>query len=535
LSLRTLSGVDFNETDLCAETKTEVLETPVTMEVMDVPFPDGLKPVMVDVFHDGAVRGRAFVVPRLLKAITRFPTVPCLKNYLVVAYTVQKKTEQAVAATEALLEAHPDYLFGRAMAATLRIRKGLLAEALVLLGPSLRLGDLYPETRVFHISEVRAYYHAAGMYHLATGNEAACQGIIEALQHLVPDAPEVTSLLHETANKRIEDLRKRMEQAQRTAIRVKEPEIPATEDFSNYELSFLHDEIFALFDYGYDLPPAKIRAILGLPRESLVADLKTLLEDAIRTGPAVLREINEFDGDEFTGPHNALHFLAELKASEVLETVLDFFSQHSELLEMWLGETSFRELLYPYAESSLDRLAECMKQPGRSSIARDGVVEAVARLALRNPSRRAEVISWFTELLEFFAASPPEHNILDTEVVSGMVWQLCDMRAAETLPLIRSLYDLNLVSEVQVGTYESIEQDIVGPIDARKQRPAQPMMEYYRGRTTPETPPVILRGGIESLLERPAVASPQPAEPYAGRNDPCPCGSGRKFKKCCMP
>jgi SEC-C motif-containing protein len=23
------------------------------------------------------------------------------------------------------------------------------------------------------------------------------------------------------------------------------------------------------------------------------------------------------------------------------------------------------------------------------------------------------------------------------------------------------------------------------------------------------------------------------ASPRAGRNDPCPCGSGKKFKKCC--
>ena len=23
--------------------------------------------------------------------------------------------------------------------------------------------------------------------------------------------------------------------------------------------------------------------------------------------------------------------------------------------------------------------------------------------------------------------------------------------------------------------------------------------------------------------------------PLAGRNEPCPCGSGRKYKKCCMP
>jgi SWIM/SEC-C metal-binding protein len=27
---------------------------------------------------------------------------------------------------------------------------------------------------------------------------------------------------------------------------------------------------------------------------------------------------------------------------------------------------------------------------------------------------------------------------------------------------------------------------------------------------------------------------PKQAGPKVGRNDPCPCGSGKKFKKCCM-
>ncbi len=29
------------------------------------------------------------------------------------------------------------------------------------------------------------------------------------------------------------------------------------------------------------------------------------------------------------------------------------------------------------------------------------------------------------------------------------------------------------------------------------------------------------------------ILQPLRAEPKAGRNDPCPCGSGKKFKKCC--
>lgn len=35
---------------------------------------------------------------------------------------------------------------------------------------------------------------------------------------------------------------------------------------------------------------------------------------------------------------------------------------------------------------------------------------------------------------------------------------------------------------------------------------------------------------VEQLLNRPA---PSKAHQRAGRNDPCPCGSGLKYKKCC--
>jgi SWIM/SEC-C metal-binding protein len=36
---------------------------------------------------------------------------------------------------------------------------------------------------------------------------------------------------------------------------------------------------------------------------------------------------------------------------------------------------------------------------------------------------------------------------------------------------------------------------------------------------------------VERLLNPP---TPMRAEPTVGRNDPCPCGSGLKFKKCCL-
>ncbi|MBI3845321.1 MAG: SEC-C domain-containing protein [Planctomycetes bacterium] len=41
-----------------------------------------------------------------------------------------------------------------------------------------------------------------------------------------------------------------------------------------------------------------------------------------------------------------------------------------------------------------------------------------------------------------------------------------------------------------------------------------------------------LEGDFE--FELPEKAIPITAAPKVGRNDPCPCGSGKKHKRCCL-
>jgi SWIM/SEC-C metal-binding protein len=50
----------------------------------------------------------------------------------------------------------------------------------------------------------------------------------------------------------------------------------------------------------------------------------------------------------------------------------------------------------------------------------------------------------------------------------------------------------------------------------------------YKIELEPDKPEDIT--DLEILLNWPA---PQVAEKKVGRNDPCPCGSGKKYKKCC--
>jgi hypothetical protein len=62
-------------------------------------------------------------------------------------------------------------------------------------------------------------------------------------------------------------------------------------------------------------------------------------------------------------------------------------------------------------------------------------------------------------------------------------------------------------------------------IDARQKRWAEED-QRHRDRETADTP-----WNDTSLFQGPYMRD----TPKVGRNDPCPCGSGRKYKKCCLP
>jgi tetratricopeptide (TPR) repeat protein len=58
-------------------------------------------------------------------------------------------------------------------------------------------------------------------------------------------------------------------------------------------------------------------------------------------------------------------------------------------------------------------------------------------------------------------------------------------------------------------------------------------MLYQRGKKYKK---LVRRAGIDFDDDEPEDAPPEPvrrAQPKVGRNDPCPCGSGKKYKRCC--
>ena len=102
-----------------------------------------------------------------------------------------------------------------------------------------------------------------------------------------------------------------------------------------------------------------------------------------------------------------------------------------------------------------------------------------------------------------------------------------DIEAVALFPELRRAYDGGLIDPSSIGPDE---------LDAVEAAPRGSVLEETLDRQPPIDDVVDATSWWRRFEggSRPAVATePYRAPPKVGRNEPCPCGSGKKFKKCC--
>lgn len=497
-------------------------------------FPDGLDPGRIRQLYDLAVAASPRAVTELKPLIERFPQVPVLRNFLSVAYHGMKKHREAIKVEEETLRVHPDYFFARLSKGTRLLEAGKTDEARDWLG-GLRLSVFAPGVRPFHHSHWQQFYALVTEWYIAVEKLEEAEGVILALEKKGASEPILETLRGRIQLKRIEIMRDRVMRDKKHEILVRPPKFPHLRSDPGRP-GFQHEEIDALYEFGTDLPKKLVDLIHVLPRETVVADLEAVVEDAIVRGPWFLGATAEDESGWFA--LHALFLLGEIGATGSIPVALRFLEQHPDLIDHWFGDFVSWQPFLPLVGPHLPLLAEWMKKPGVSSFGKDPIAEAVGQLALHDPARRKEVVAWVDGLMEFFLGCPDDTNVLDTRVITGLVCVAMDLQAAELLPRIEALFAKNLVSELMVGGLEDVVAEIMAAPDPAKRKERLPMLSFYRKLSTPAD----VRGGPQDAgkdyreLFGPAAtpASPVAGAPEVGRNDPCPCGSGKKFKKCCL-
>lgn len=463
--------------------------------------------------------GDPVVIPALVKAVKRCPENPTLKNHLMLAYKMAGRDRMADAVLKELAKNHPDYLFTRIELALRTLRKDNLGGAVKLLGPDLDIRKVMPERDVFHVTELRHFYTLVALIHARRGDLETALGIQMALHEIYPDENSDELILRTIMAGKMEAMRISNEEEEKRRI---SPTLPrfATKLVGGAMPLFENHQIRELYQHGLDVPPGMMKGILALPRESLVSDLIRLLEDCIRRTPDFMAH-KVPDGNGAPVLH-ALHLLAELRARGSLEQVLSLLSLHPQALDFWIGgNIHLVSLLARIIDGNIPRCTAWLKSAGIAHKGKGLIAEAMETLGRNNPSCREEVVAAMEEILKFMLVTPREDNVLDTDFITEIICCIVGLGAAPLLPLIREAYGRNLVNETVAGTLDTVEQDIEDPVSRAPVAPPLAAI-YSEYKSPPKEAANILK--LDQETDSGGI----------GRNESCPCGSGKKFKKCCM-
>ena len=154
-------------------------------------------------------------------------------------------------------------------------------------------------------------------------------------------------------------------------------------------------------------------------------------------------------------------------------------------------------------------------------------------LALKDSGQisRKEVVAYYRSLFR------GKFKRTFSDAWNGLVTAVADLPAPELLEEVRQAYRDDLV-ESGVADLKGIERELLSPEPWGRNRfalitDAIATMEWWACFHREETTSKKHTRRVRSS------SGPSPAPPQLsrtakiGRNDPCPCGSGKKYKKCC--
>jgi len=321
-----------------------------------------------------------------------------------------------------------------------------------------------------------------------------------------------------------------------------------------------HSEVSDFYEYDLSIPREKVEAILALPKATLIQDMETLLLDAIERYDLFKNFEDKDKWWEF--PTHALYVLMELDAKESLPTILKLLQQKDGFTNYWFGDSiteDFWEVLYHLGAGAFPFFKNFVLQEGEW-VNRIVPATALTQIALHHPEKKQEISAWFDEILSAFLAMKADNPSLDGEVISTLVCDLISLRTIALLPKIEALNERKLIFYGITGDYASIKKDIgelESPYDKRKikhsifDRYEEVMTwhgyrmrydEAYKQKNT-YSPPKNEESSktvFNSLNKIAGAHSPSmnivPVRTgkKIRRNAPCPCGSGKKYKKCCL-
>lgn len=483
--------------------------------------------------HSIALKGKQEGLKQLKKLIDRYPNVPQFKNYLTVWYQVRGNLQKAREVNKKTLQKHPDYLYAKVNLAHEYLDNKQPEKVVELLGEGIEIKQMHPEREEFHITEVIPVLKVAIKYFIVTKDFEQAEIRLNMLKELDwLDEKEIEKYETTLMFSKIAD--SPFLNREESMFRVETKPQPQTTKL--IPPVFHHQEIYELYE-AKNFTENEILKFLELPRKTLIQDLETALKDSFERFTFFDEDTADFREVNFV--LYSLMLLKELKAEESLPVILEVLAQSNEYIEIYFNDfiTEYVwEVIFELGKNHFDLLSDFMKKPYVYTYSKTAVSEAIAQSAIHYPEKRKEVVDWFAELFKFYAQSEADKGIIDEAVISSLICDAIDFCGKELKDDIKIMFEKGCVDETFCGDWKDVSEELDNASQERKKENFTEIaknLKYLSKVENDDFDDSEEYTDSEEIEEKTSSGIVSNKKDI-GRNDPCFCGSGKKYKKCCL-
>lgn len=269
-------------------------------------------------------------------------------------------------------------------------------------------------------------------------------------------------------------------------------------------------------------------------------ELKEIIANKEEAIPELLQVVDHFiadpriasDNDNYFGHLYAFYLLGQFREQALFPKLLQLLHWSDPELDRTVGdfitEASGRILASVY-NGDLDALQELVENEESDEFARGQAILAVTILVLHEQLDRKEIAVYYQKLLKDEKMS----TYLNAEIINSA----CDLHLDELLEDIQWAYEKELVDD-QVVNLDDVKTEMaldkkVGLDYSKSDRNKQYIDDTIKELQWWHIFNQNKKKSHKKGLKAPSGNKPIVQEIKIGRNDPCVCGSGKKYKKCC--
>ncbi|HXI70746.1 MAG TPA: SEC-C metal-binding domain-containing protein [Verrucomicrobiae bacterium] len=263
-------------------------------------------------------------------------------------------------------------------------------------------------------------------------------------------------------------------------------------------------------------------AAMGISTAAVPELIRMATDDVLHDSPR--------DSQLVWAPVHAWRALGQLRVPEAIAPLLMLF-QRADDADEWVM-SDLPKALAQIGAAAIEPVANYLADTTRGEWERVTAADALGHIGQAHPELRAECVTRVAAQLENFAEQSDTLNAF-------LVAPLWNLRAVEAMSVLERAFASGHVDESVNGDLEDLQ--IHFGLKVAREHPPKPNSLTEMNREIAglheeiqayERENAELRSTLDELTFEPPPM-PYLAPPKIGRNDPCPCGSGKKYKKCC--